>query len=61
MYTPFIGVKPAITCNLPFTFDLQGQGRIEKTEIIEMAIRHIKNLTNKTNTQGGKQKSLLLT
>jgi len=32
----------------------QGQGRIEKTEIIEMAIKHINNLTSIVNKQGGK-------
>ncbi|XP_060558468.1 formin-J-like isoform X2 [Ruditapes philippinarum] len=43
---------------IPTNYLKQGQGRIEKTEIIEMAIRHIKNLTNKTNTQGGLKSSL---
>ena len=37
-----------------FLITFQGQGRIEKTEIIEMAITHIKNLTNMVNKQGGK-------
>jgi len=32
----------------------QGQGRIEKTEIIEIAIKHINNLTSIVNKQGGK-------
>ena len=31
----------------------QGQGRIEKTEIIEIAIKHINNLTSIVNKQGG--------
>ena len=37
-----------------FLIIFQGQGRIEKTEIIEMAKTHIKNLTNMVNKQGGK-------
>ncbi|XP_045165251.1 uncharacterized protein LOC123529109 [Mercenaria mercenaria] len=43
---------------IPTNYLKQGQGRIEKTEIIEMAIRHIKNLTNIANKQGGLKSSL---
>lgn len=37
---------------IPTNYLKQGQGRIEKTEIIEMAIRHIKDLSALTNKQG---------
>lgn len=43
---------------IPTSYLKQGQGRIEKTEIIEMAIRHIKDLTNMTKKQGGLKSSL---
>ncbi|KAK3610550.1 hypothetical protein CHS0354_008985 [Potamilus streckersoni] len=36
---------------IPPNFLKQGQGRIEKTEIIEMAIKHIKNLTGLVKCQ----------
>lgn len=37
---------------IPTKYLKQGQGRIEKTEIIEMAIRHIKDLTAQTSKAG---------
>ncbi|KAL4226542.1 hypothetical protein ACF0H5_014527 [Mactra antiquata] len=43
---------------IPSNYLKQGQGRIEKTEIIEMAIRHIKNLTNVISKQGALKSSL---
>ncbi|KAH3881381.1 hypothetical protein DPMN_005307 [Dreissena polymorpha] len=43
---------------IPTNYLKQGQGRIEKTEIIEMAIRHISNLTNVVNKQGALTSSL---
>lgn len=43
---------------IPTNYLKQGQGRIEKTEIIEMAIKHIKTLTNLTSKQGGLKSSL---
>ena len=35
-----------------FYFVLKGQGRIEKTEIIEMASKHIRHLQNLNNFHG---------
>lgn len=43
---------------IPTNYLKQGQGRIEKTEIIEMAIKHIKNLTNTVNKHGTLNSSL---
>lgn len=43
---------------IPTNYLKQGQGRIEKTEIIEMAIKHINTLTNLTSKQGGLKSSL---
>ncbi|XP_052779798.1 uncharacterized protein LOC128217119 [Mya arenaria] len=43
---------------IPTNYLKQGQGRIEKTEIIEMAIRHIKNLTNVVNKHSALKSSL---
>ncbi|KAK3103320.1 hypothetical protein FSP39_018468 [Pinctada imbricata] len=39
---------------IPSNYLKQGQGRIEKTEIIEMASKHIRHLQNLTNFHGGK-------
>jgi hypothetical protein len=41
-------------------FQFQGQGRIEKTEIIEMASKLIRNLQNLHNFRGKLQKISLL-
>lgn len=43
---------------IPPNYLKQGQGRIEKTEIIGIAIQHIKNLTNIVNKQDALKSSL---
>jgi hypothetical protein len=42
---------------IPNSYMKKGKGRVEKTEIIEMAIKHLKHLQTHACTQEGNQKN----